>query len=160
MIRKLALSLLTIAVSVAPAAALNRTADGIALVSVRVDARSVSVETITEVDGRLKQPRALTAYHGELLYEAVDKDGTVLFRGTVADPTHLEFEYFNEDGTMGKVVQQQESGTALIRVPADPRTTAIRVSRTKWVEEGQERTAVRQDLGTLQVQFEAEADRD
>jgi hypothetical protein len=84
----------------------------------------------------------------------VGSDGRVSFSGTVADPMRVELEYFNEDGTIGRIVESKDSGTAYLRIPFDGTTSEIRINRMVAAEDASVEGLKAEPLGRIQVDAE------
>lgn len=101
-----------------------RAEDQIVFLRVRFDSVGVTLESTAVVEGKLKTIGAASVHHG-LRFNVVDTDSGLLYSATADDPRRLVLEYFDEDGSIGRMTQERASAVTVIRFPFDPRAARV-----------------------------------
>lgn len=98
--------------------------DRIVLLSVRFDSVGVTLESTEVVAGTLKV-RGTGSPHHSLRLRVKSSDSEVLFTASLDDPRRVVLEYPNEDGSIGRVIDEKPSAVTVIRLPYDARAERL-----------------------------------
>ncbi len=99
--------------------------DRIVFLRVRFDSAGVTLESTSVVSGTLKTGGHGIANGDRVTLRVLGQNSTVLHSEAMDDPRFVVRETFNEDGTVGRVVEERPSAVTVIRFPFDARATRV-----------------------------------
>jgi len=121
--------LIALAVGAAPLRAETNPSDSILFLRFQLSGGQLVAAGVTVVPGTLKQPRFVTPVQGELHYTVQDADRRPLFDGIMPDPTHVRYEYVDEEGNFQSKIVVSDSVEFYVRVPYRPDVARAEFSR-------------------------------
>lgn len=111
--------------------------DSIVFLHLRVVDSTVRLIRVEVRPGTLKQPRSLQAKPGEIRLEVADGQGHLLHEGLMPDPTHVVYEYVDDQGELRQRLVVKDSADAVVRIPYDVRAWSVQFQQVPDVADGQ-----------------------
>lgn len=77
------------------------------------------------LEGRVKIPKLRTFNQGDIYYELISNDESLIYEGTVADPSTQIYEYTGDNGEIKSVEVKQDSSEVIIRANLNEKISKI-----------------------------------
>jgi len=77
------------------------------------------------LEGKIKTPKVQTFNPNEIYYELISNDESLIFEGSVADPSIQKYEYTGDNGEIKSVEVKQDTAEVVIRTNFDEKISKI-----------------------------------
>jgi hypothetical protein len=151
--------LLLAALSAPQALAEQPDPDGIVFLHLTLVGDAVQLDKVKVAEGTLKTPRTVSRLKDRIYVEVLDGDDRRLHEAVIRDPSHVVYEWADDDGQLHSKLVVKDSVTFVVRIPLHDALHRVRFSRILDATGGAAPRAVPdQSLGSVTVDLGGEDD--